>query len=139
MSWVHGRDRHYVWCSMACHRYMVDRHRVWCSMVSSVTWDNVQNESHGFENDKYMCWAVARWDRSPPRVKDPVIAVRHDHRRGKTVKILERRAASYGENPETRDPQIYKHTELEKFKLISETVQWILIYKTKRFVLKNGH
>ena len=53
---VHGRDRHCVWCSMVCRRYMVDRHYVWCSMVGSVTWDNVQNESHGFENEnKLMC------------------------------------------------------------------------------------
>ena len=57
MTWVrvHGRDRHRVWCSMVCRRYMVDRQCVCCSMVDSVTWDNVQNESQCFENEKKMC------------------------------------------------------------------------------------
>ena len=50
-------NRHCVWCSMGCHGDMVDRHCVWCLMVDSVTGDNVQNESHGFENEKYVCWA----------------------------------------------------------------------------------
>ena len=54
MTWVcvHGRDRNCVWCSMVCRGYMVDQHCVWCLMVGSVTWDNVQNESHGFKNEK---------------------------------------------------------------------------------------
>ena len=37
---------------MVCRRYMVDRHYVW--MVGSVTWDNVQNELYGFENENEM-------------------------------------------------------------------------------------
>ena len=49
-------NRHCVWCSMECHGYMVDRHCVWCSRVDLIKWDNVQNESHGFENEKYVCW-----------------------------------------------------------------------------------
>ena len=40
---------------MVCRRYMVDQHYVWCSMVGSVTWDDVQNESHNFENENEMC------------------------------------------------------------------------------------
>ena len=48
-------------------------------------------------------------------------------------KMSQRRAASYGVNPEIRDPQMHKHTELGRCKLISRTVQWILIYKTKSF------
>ena len=33
-----------------------------------------------------------------------------------------------------------KHTELGKIKLISDIVQWILIYKTKELLFwKNGH
>ena len=54
MTWVgvHGRDRRCIWCSMVCRGYMVDRHCVWCSMVGSVTWDNVQNESHSFKKNE---------------------------------------------------------------------------------------
>ena len=81
---MHGRDQHCVWCSMVCHGYMVDRRCVLCSMVGSVTWDNVQNESHDFKKKmKNMC-------------------------------VVHR-------------------------KFISGTIQWILIYKTKIFVLKNDH
>ena len=49
------------------------------------------------------------------------------------LKMSERHTASYGVNPEIRDPQMYKHTELGKCKLISGTAQWILICKIKSF------
>ena len=48
-------------------------------------------------------------------------------------KMSERHAASCGVNSELCDPQMHKHTKLRKHKLISGTIQWILIYKTKRF------
>ena len=35
--------------------------------------------------------------------------------------------------PEIHGPQMHKHTELGKCKLILGTVHWILIYKTKSF------
>ena len=57
------------------------------------------------------------------------------------LKMLERREASYGVNSKIYGPQMHKHTELGKNKLISRTVQWILIYKTKSFCFekKKGH
>ena len=67
------------------------------------------------------------------RVKDSAFAVRHDHRRWKTIKMLERRTASYGVNPKIHGPQMHKHTQLGKCKLILETIQWPLVYKTKSF------
>ena len=50
-----------------------------------------------------------------------------------SLKMSERRTASCGVNPEIRGPQMHKHTEFGKCKLISGTVQWILIYKTNSF------
>ena len=57
---------------------MVGRHYVWCSMVGSVTWDNVQNESHCFENENEMCFGRSKSGQisptpppPPPMVKDP--------------------------------------------------------------------
>ena len=50
---------------MRCHGDMVDRHCVWCSMVDSVIGDNIQNESHGFENEKICVLGIASWGRSP--------------------------------------------------------------------------
>ena len=47
---------------------------------------------------------------------------------------------TYGVNLKIRGPQIHKHTQLGKCKLILETVQWLVIYKTKTFGLEiNGH
>ena len=72
-------NRHCVWCSMGCHGFMVVRHCVWCLMVDSVKWDNVQNESHDFENEKCVL-GIASWGRSsPPKVIYPTFTVRHDH------------------------------------------------------------
>ena len=65
---------------MVCRGYMVDRHYVWCSMMGSVIWDNVQNESYGFKNEKYVCWEK-QVGVDPPQGEQPGIEVRHDHRR----------------------------------------------------------
>ena len=75
------------------------------------------------------------------RVKDPVLRLDMITGGENLLKISERLAVSCGVNPEIHGSQIHKHTELGKHKLISGTVQWILIYKTKRFFFekKNSH
>ena len=73
---------------MVCQGYMVNQHCVWCSMVDSVTWDNVQNELHGFENEKCVL-GIASWGRSSPKVKDPAFEVRHESKNvGKARGVL---------------------------------------------------
>ena len=128
---------------MVCRGYMVDRHYVWCSMVGSVTWDNVQNESHGFENEKYVCVGHSKLRQilPPPRVKDPVLRLDMIIDGESTLKMSKRRAASCGVNLKICCAQMHKHTKHGKCKLISRTVQWILIYKTKSFCFekKKGH
>ena len=68
---------------MVCRGYMVDRHCVWCLMVGSITWDNVQNESHGLKKkNENMCVGHSKLgvDLSPlPQGERPCIEVRHDH------------------------------------------------------------
>ena len=76
---------------------------------------------------------IASWGRFPPRVKDPVLRLDMITSGESPLKMSERRAASCGVNPKIRGPQMHKHMELGKCKLISGTVQWILIYKTKSF------
>ena len=53
--------------------------------------------------------------------------------------MSERRAVSCGVNPKIHGPQMQKHTQLGKYKLILETVQWFWLIKQKSFVLKNDH
>ena len=76
---------------------------------------------------------IESWGRSPPRVKDLVLRLDMITGGESLTKMSERHAAFYGVNSELRDPQMHKHTELGKHKLISGTIQWILIYKTKSF------
>ena len=64
-------------------------------------------------------------------MKNPVFLVRHMYPAMKVRENVERRA-----KPAVRPRKFVthkKHTELGKNKLISEIVQWILIYKTKSF------
>ena len=76
---------------------------------------------------------IASWGRSPSRVKDPISRLDMITDGEIQLKMSERRTTSCGVNSEIRGPQMHKHTELGKCKLISGTVQWILIYKTKSF------
>ena len=66
-------------------------------------------------------------------MKDPILRLDMITSRESPLKMLERRAVSCGVNPEICGPQMHKHTEFGKCKLISGIVQWILIYKTKSF------
>ena len=45
--------------------------------MGSVKWDNVQQSRTVDCGKENMCQVSASWDRSPPRVKDPPILVRH--------------------------------------------------------------
>ena len=104
---------------------MVDRHYVWCSMVGSVTWDNVQNESHGFERNenKYTCVGRSKMGVDPPppppppRVKDPNL-LRLDMITGgeSPSKVSERCATSGGVILKIRGPQMHKHTKFDQIK-----------------------
>ena len=70
-------------------------------------------------------------------MKDPVLRLDMITGGESSLKMSERRAVPYGVNPEIRGPQMHKHMELRKHKLISGTVQWILINKTKSFCFEN--
>ena len=54
-------------------------------------------------------------------------------------KMSERRTTSCGVNPKIRGPQMHKHMQLGKCKLILGIVKWILFINQKAFVLKYGH
>ena len=64
-------------------------------------------------------------------MKDPVLRLDMIIGYESLLKMSERSAASCGANTEIHGLQMHKHTELGKCKLISGTVQGILIYKTK--------
>ena len=86
---------------------MVDRHYVWCLMVGSVTWDNVQNESHGFERNenKYTCVGRSKMGVDSPRVKDPNLFRLDMIISGESPsKVSERCATSGGVIPKIRGP-----------------------------------
>ena len=70
-------------------------------------------------------------------MKDPVLRLDLIIGSESPLKMSERCAVPYGVNSEIRGPQMHKHTELRKHKLISGTVQWILINKTKSFYFEN--
>ena len=65
----------------------------------------------------YMCWGVARWGKSPPRVKYLNLLRLDMITDGESPsKMSERRAASCVVNPNIRGQQMHKHTRSGQIK-----------------------